>query len=80
MPATWIGGKSVNIGSVRGWSPAVSRVRRSITICAASVARIMTNIVDLRSHSGRTTSRSSTTPSKATLAIATTAATANGRP
>jgi hypothetical protein len=58
----------------------VSSVRRSITICAAKVARIMTNIVDLRSHSGRTTSRSRTTPSKATLAIATTAATGNGRP
>ena len=56
------GGRSVNGGSVLGWSPATISVRRSITICAASVARIMTNIVALRSHSGRTTTRSMTTP------------------
>ena len=54
-PPSRIGGRSENGGNVFGWSPATISVRRSITICAASVARIITNIVALRSHSGRTT-------------------------
>ncbi len=53
---------------------------RSTTICAANVARIMTNMVDPRFHSGRTTMRSSTTPDSATIAIAPIAAIGNGRP
>ena len=54
--------------------------RRSTTICAASVARIITNMVALRSHSGRTTTRSMMTPTAATATMATAAATGNGRP
>ena len=41
-----------------------------MTIWAARVARIITNIVALRSQSGRTTMRSITTPAKATTTIA----------
>ena len=74
------GGRSVNMGSVRGWSPAESSVRRSITICAAKVARIMTNMVDPRSQSGRTTMRSTMTPNTATPAMAIAAATGSGSP
>ena len=74
------GGWSVNIGSVRGWSPATMRVRRSMTICAASVARIITNMVLCRFHSGRTTMRSSRMPSPATSPMARIAASGSGRP
>ena len=75
-----IGGRSENGGRVLGWSPATISARRSTTICAASVARIITNIVALRSHSGRTTTRSMMTPTAATATMATAAATGKGRP
>jgi hypothetical protein len=70
----------VKTGSVLGWSPTAIRVRRSTTIWAASVARIMTNIVALRFHSGLTTTRSIATPSAATAATATSAAKGRGTP
>ena len=63
-----------------GWSPATISASRSITICAASVARIITNMVALRSHSGRTTIRSMTTPPAAVTTMAMAAASGNGRP
>ena len=51
-----------------------------MTICAASVARIMTNMVEPRFHSGRTTTRSSRTPDTATSAMASKAASGSGTP
>ena len=80
MAPSRIGGRSVNGGRVLGWSPATISASRSITICAASVARIITNMVALRSHSGRTTRRSMITPTAATATMATAAATGKGRP
>ena len=80
MPAMRIGGRSVKTGMLLGWSPTAIRVARSITICTASVARIITNIVALRSHSGRTTSRSITTPSAATATVASAPATDERQP
>ena len=47
-------------------------------ICAASVAKIITNIVDWRFHNGRTTVRSSNTPNIETSAIASMAAMGKG--
>ena len=80
MPPTMIGGRSVSGGSVFGWSPAPIKVSRSITICTASVAKIMTNMVAFRVHNGRTTSRSMTTPSAATITVASTADARSGSP
>jgi hypothetical protein len=73
-----MGGRSVKTGMLFGWSPTMSSVARSMTICTASVARIITNIVALRSHRGRTTIRSMMTPTSATAAVARMAATMNG--
>ena len=70
----------MNTGSDFGWSPATSRVSRSITIWTASVARIMTNIVARRSQSGRTTIRSTSTPKAATTMTATAAAASMPQP
>ena len=80
IPAMRIGGRSVKTGMLLGWSPTAIRVARSITICTASVARIITNIVALRSHSGRTTSRSIATPSAATATTASAPASRMGSP
>ena len=53
---------------------------RSIMICAASVARMMANMLAPRFHIGRTTRNSITTPISATSGIAISAASSIGRP